>query len=151
MAKSTSAHRGKAGGKAGSGGERVSGSKREKVERQPDRVPFERESSSPTSTNDETKPRAGTFVKGDPRINRTKAGPGRPTDRFKKWCAKVIADPRTRKAVRRVLHNPRNKAQTSMWKAVAAHAHGQPTAHVDMTHKVTLEDLLSASHEEETK
>lgn len=146
--KRASSHRGKAGGKRGEEKRASRSVKRAKTERQPDRVPLERESSSSSSTNEEKKPRAGTFVAGDPRINRTKAGPGRPTDKFKRWCAKVIADPRTRKAVRRVLHNPRNKAQTSMWKAVASHAHGQPTAHVDMTHKVTLEDLLSASHEE---
>ena len=147
--KSRKAHRGKAAENAAGKKHGKSVGKRGKAERQPDHTALERESSTLTSTTDEKPVRGRPFTSDDPRRNTTTPGPGRPTDKFKKWCAKVIADPRTKRAVRRVLQNPRHKAQTSMWKGVAAHAHGQPTAHVDMTHKVTLEDLLSASHEGE--
>src|ERR1700749_2501653 len=39
--------------------------------------------------------RPGTFVKGDPRINRTKPGPGRPRGKFARKCRKVLNNPGT--------------------------------------------------------
>jgi hypothetical protein len=90
---------------------------------------------------------AGAFVAGDPRINRTKPGPGRPTDRFKKWCRKQVGSAVTKKAVRRILKNPNHPAFKAMWSTLAEHGHGKPDAHLDVKASVTLEQLVAAANQ----
>lgn len=108
----------------------------------------------PTSSgqNKSARKNAGQFVAGDARINRTKPGPGRPTKRFKAWCRRAIANPRTKKQVRKILQNSNHPAFKAMWAEVAAHAHGRPAQAVALDARVTtLEDLLDAASADEAE
>jgi hypothetical protein len=89
----------------------------------------------------------GGFVKGDPRINRTKPGPGRRTNRFKKRCARALENPKMWRNLRRALLEQKDSGAAHAWfKTLAAYGHGAPTQKVDV--KLTkLEDLLTASYE----
>lgn len=92
------------------------------------------------------KPNPGAFKPGDPRINRTKAGPGRPANRFKKRCQKMVMRPSSWKAVKRIMRNANHPAFRAMWNTVAEHGFGKPDAHLDVEGKITLEQLVAAAN-----
>ena len=94
----------------------------------------------------ERRVRGKPFTKGDERINRTKPGPGRPKNAYKKWCRRVLENPRTKRAVRSVLHDPESGAFATMYKELAARAYGKPEQPVKVDATLKLEDLLDASH-----
>lgn len=115
--------------------------KSEKAGPKPEERPTER-------PRDENQPRVRgkPFVKGDKRINRTKGGPGRRKNAYKKWCKRVLENPRTKRAVRRILHDEGSKAFPTMYKELAARAYGKPEQPVKLDATLKLEDLLDASH-----
>jgi hypothetical protein len=84
------------------------------------------ESDSPPKRKD------GRFTKGDPRINRTIPGPGRPRGKFARKCRRVLNNPKTWKAVRRTIQNPDNPAMKSMWSTVADRGYGRPSSPVEL-------------------
>lgn len=84
-----------------------------------------RHQSASLAKTSEKSHRPGTFVPGDPRINRTKPGPGRPRGKFARKCRKVLNNPRTWRAVRTVLKNPDNPAMKGMWAEVANRGYGR--------------------------
>lgn len=65
------------------------------------------------------------FQKGDPRINRTIPGPGRPPGKFARKCRRVLANPKTWRAVRRTLKDEENPHFKGMWAEVANRGHGR--------------------------
>ena len=69
--------------------------------------------------------RPGTFVKGDPRINRKIPGPGRPPGKFARKCRRILNRPKTWGAVRRVLQNENNPAMKGMWAEVSNRGYGR--------------------------
>lgn len=90
-------------------------------------------------------PNAGSFKKGDPRINRTRPGPGRPTEAFKAMCAKLLSRKSVVRQIRRVVRDSDHDAWLGALKTLAAYAHGQPTASVEVKGKLTLEQILARS------
>lgn len=80
-------------------------------------ISHEQGSSSPPSD--------GKFKKGDPRINRTQPGPGRPKNSFRKKCRRMINTPKSWRSVRRIMKNDKHPLFGMMWKELAAHGHGK--------------------------
>jgi hypothetical protein len=93
----------------------------------------------------ERKPNAGAFVADDPRINRTKAGPGRPKDKFKRLCQRLTMRS-TRKYVKRILRNPNHQHYMSALKWASEHGFGKPDAHLDVKASITLEQLVAEAN-----
>ncbi len=65
----------------------------------------------------------------------TNAGAGRPPQWFKDLNAKMICDPKVRKAVATILANPDHPHFAAMWKAVAERGYGKPESKVDVVVK----------------
>ena len=110
--------------------------------------PAQSNSAADANSNGKAK-RGKPFEKGDPRINRTIPGPGRPKDRFKKWCRKLVMDKRTKRSVRQILRDKDHPAYKAMWSEIAAHGFGKPDAHVDLKASVSLETLVAQANEED--
>lgn len=104
----------------------------------PERTASDAESKSPGK-------RSGAFVAGDPRINRTKPGPGRPKDKFKRLCQKLTMRS-ARKYARRILRNPNHPHYMSALRWASEHGFGKPDAHLDVKASVTLEQLVAAAN-----
>lgn len=94
--------------------------------------------------------RPGAFVADDPRINRTKAGPGRPKDKFKRLCQKLTMRS-ARKYARRILRNPNHPHYMSALRWASEHGFGKPDAHLDVKASVTLEQLVAAANQSPEK
>lgn len=82
-------------------------------------------SSTEIGSSPESLPRQKGFRKGDPNINRTIPGPGRPKNSFRKKCRRMIDKPSTWNSVRRILKDRKHPLFATMWKEVAAHGHGK--------------------------
>jgi hypothetical protein len=95
--------------------------------------------------------RPGQFVKGDPRINRTKPGPGRTPDAFKRWCRKQLSRKVVVRACKDVIANPNHPSWNSAVKMLAAYGYGQPQASLEVSGKMTLEQILAKSWEKRRK
>lgn len=108
----TKSHRGKAGKKT----------TRKKQQKSVARVVPDQSASLANSSKPK---RPGAFVPGDPRINRTKPGPGRPRGKFARKCRRVLNGTKTWRAVRRTLHNEKNPAFSAMWKEVTNRGYGR--------------------------
>lgn len=91
------------------------------------------------------KNRAGTFTKDDPRINRTIAGPGRPSEAFKRFCRRLLARQQVNHAIRDVVQNKHHPQFMSAYKTMAAYGYGQPQASVEVKGKLSLEQILARS------
>jgi hypothetical protein len=87
------------------------------------------------------------FVAGDPRINRTKPGPGRPRNEFKAWCAEVLDKDVTRKQVEKIMKNGNHRAFKSMFSELADRAYGKANQDVAVSGTLTLEQILTRSRE----
>lgn len=87
---------------------------------------------SPDPGTPEKKRRAGQFVPGDPRINRTKPGPGRPPGKFARKCRRVLNNKNTWRAVRRTLKNENSPHFKGMWAEVANRGHGRQNAGIGL-------------------
>jgi hypothetical protein len=88
------------------------------------------------------------FVSGDPRANRTKPGPGRPKDRFKRLCQKLTMRS-ARKYCRKILRNPNHQHYMSALRWASEHGFGKPDTHLDVAGKITLEQLVAAANQPE--
>lgn len=93
--------------------------------------------------------RKGQFAKGDPRINRTKPGPGRPKNSLKRWMRKQLKHKATKRSVRKILKNPNSPAFNSVYSTLLAYSVPKPAAKLEHGGKVTLEQLLAKSREVE--
>jgi len=86
------------------------------------------------------------FVPGDPRINRTIGGPGRPPQEpaatFAAWCRQQLETPQGRRKlqVRMWLVDKQKRPNILLIKALA-YAYGQPVVKVDVTQQYDLTRL----------
>lgn len=99
------------------------------------------------------KPRnRGHFKKGDPRINRIKAGPGRPPKNFVEFCRDLFHDPAKQEAVARHLFRRRRDGTYELRRdrlgrvdplvfSLLGYAFGKPTARVETSVQYDLSKL----------
>jgi hypothetical protein len=92
------------------------------------------------------------FQRGpDPRRGRGPApgapNAGRPPNWLKDWCDELLSDETTKKQVRAILNDADHPAFRAMWNAVADRAHGKPKESLELSGKVTLEQILAGSYE----
>ncbi len=73
------------------------------------------------------------FAKNDPRINRTKPGPGRPPNWLRDFCDDLLAGPKSKHSVSKILGDDEHPAFATMWKAVADRAHGRAVESIELT------------------
>ena len=87
---------------------------------------------------------AGQFAKGhDPRRGHgVKGRSGRPPNWLRDFCDDLLADPKCKAAVRKILGNPNHPAFSAMWKTVGERAHGKPEQKVDVTVNVVEQYLI---------
>lgn len=60
---------------------------------------------------------------------------GRPPNWLKDWCDSLLANPKSRTAVTKVLTDEDHPAFAQMWRAVADRAHGRPAQPVEHSGK----------------
>lgn len=87
------------------------------------------------------------MVPGNPGNSGGKKGrSGRRPQWFKDWCESLLADRRTRKQVIRILRNRDHPAFKAMWAEVANRAFGKAGEKLELTGKLTLEQLLAKTY-----
>lgn len=67
---------------------------------------------------------------------------GRRPNWLREFCDDMLADPKCKAAVRKILSNPDHPAFAAMWKATGERAHGKPEQKVDLTVNVVEQYLL---------
>ena len=60
-------------------------------------------------------------------------GGGRPANKFREWCADLLAKPEVEAQVEEILTDKSHPAHATMWKALADRAYGKPVAVVETT------------------
>lgn len=87
------------------------------------------------------------LVRGNPGNSGGKKGrSGRRPDWFKRYAEQLLANPSTKRSVRRILRaGPLHPGFLGLYKELTNRAFGQAKAHLDVKASLTLEDLLSAS------
>lgn len=102
----------------------------------------------PDTAGSKRKAPRSAFVPGDPRINRTKPGPGRPKDKFKRLCQRLTLRA-TRKHVRRILRDPNHQYFMQAVKWASENGFGKPDTMLEVKGKLTLEQLVSQANSKE--
>lgn len=75
-----------------------------------------------------------------------KGGTGRPPNWLKDWCEELLADETTKEQVRGILNDKAHPAFKAMWSEVASRAFGKPKESLELSGKLTLEDILAVSY-----
>jgi len=71
---------------------------------------------------------------------------GRPPNWLKEWCDELLSDETTKSQVRAILKDKDHPAFRAMWNAVADRAHGKPKESLEVTGKLSLEQLVARSY-----
>jgi len=89
--------------------------------------------------------------KSDPRNGRgpAKGSGGRPPDAWKKLMGRLVNRPSTIKALKKVLRDEKHGAWFGAFKFGAEQKYGKAKESMDVTGKLTLEDVLTRSREKE--
>jgi hypothetical protein len=75
--------------------------------------------------------KAGRFKKGDPRINRTKPGTGRPPDAFKAMCQRLASSEDVRKSVAEILQDSTSPLFVGALKWATENGYGKPKESIE--------------------
>jgi hypothetical protein len=70
---------------------------------------------------------------------------GRKPSWLKEFCDDLLADPKCKAAVRKILKNPAHPAFATMWGKVTDRAHGKPVQPIEHSVDGTLEEILARS------
>lgn len=90
----------------------------------------------------------GQLVGGNPGNSGGKKGrSGRKPDWYKRYAEKLLANKSTKKAMRRILRNPDHPAFRAIVKDLADRAFGRATETLEVSGKLTLEQILARSYE----
>lgn len=73
------------------------------------------------------------FVKGDPRINRTKPGPGRVPDAFRAMCRELASRTMTFKVVTEILTDSDHPHFMSALRWCSEYGYGKPKEHLELS------------------
>lgn len=92
-----------------------------------------RKTTSKTTSDPGWQPGAngGRLRAGGTRGNR--GGPGRPSNAFKEYCARLLEDRACQAQVRRVLRDASHPAFAALWKAIAERAYGKAPQAVEVS------------------
>lgn len=91
----------------------------------------------------------GSFVKGDPRINRSKPGPGRPPNRWKRLMQRIANKPHVLRRLRTMLQDGEYGDFLDAFKFVVEQGYGKAGQSVDLNAKVSLAALVAQANRPE--
>lgn len=100
----------------------------------------------PTNQRSPKRGKGRPFTKGDPRINRTIPGPGRPLDEFKMMMAELVSSDVSIQSLEEILKDANHKHHMAARHYATDHGYGKPKETIEHSGSLTLEQVIASSH-----